>query len=876
MRLLHRLYYLARLRRIEMEVAEEIEFHRARKQQELEERGLSSAQASAAARRDMGNATIAREGVRAIWLFPWVESVFQDLTYAARNLRAHPGFTLVAIGALAAGIGLNTSLFTVFRAAALKPWAVPDPGRVVNVYALPVHIPKGAHGGIGFSITEARFLNAESRTFAGIIAMRQSAVHFGQDTAGPASNALIVTGNYFRVLGVAMERGRGFIAQEDRVDAPEAVAVLSYVAWQNHFGGDPEIIGKQIRLDDVPFTVVGVASRDFEGTVSLRTGVWIPLAALPVLRPLDTSVPDFLKKPDYCCSAVAGRLRAGVSQQQARAELELLSRRFAALYSVERNFLGPKAILLTGTAQFSHQEAKSTVTTGFILMFVGVILVLLLVCANVSNLLLARAAARQVEIATRLSLGASRARVIRQLLTESLVLAAAACAISIAIANVLPPYVLGHMIHDPLNIRLQPDSLVLCFSIALSMLACVSFGLVPAMQASSVNIAVAMKEQAFGSRLTLRNVLLATQVAFSAMLLVSASLVVRGIQHAHTLDPGFPVERIAVVSFDLPANSYTRSRIQTLVSELNHALGERRNSKTYGLARTAPFANGHWFTSFRLPGEDEDHQKLIEDQEVTRGYFGVLGIPIVTGRNFEPSDTTRRAILINQAMARRYFPAGTAVGKTIIIGKEAREIVGVVKNAYTTGLDSIEPLMYEPVSGKEMPQLLIRDSIPAFIQRVEATARHLDPRIQIRAEPLTTQLSRYLAPARAGAALASALGFLALALASVGMFGVFAYIVRQRTREIGIRMALGAKPIQILALVFDASSRSVFIGLIIGLVLSAATSRLMHKFLFGLSGLDPVPYASVCLILCMAALAATWVPAHRAIHVNPVRALHYE
>ncbi len=876
MRLLRRLYYLARLRHIETEVAEEIEFHRARQQDELERGGLSSEEASATARRIMGNVTSAREGVRATWLFPWLEGVLQDITYAIRSLRAHPGFTLVAVGALAAGIGLNTSLFTVFRAAALEPWAVPDPGRVVNVYGLPVHAPEGVRGGVGFSIAEARFLNAESRTFSGIIAMRQSAVHFGQETAGHPVNALIVTGNYFRVLGVEMERGRGFVAQEDRADAPEPVTVLSYFAWQNRFGGDQEIIGKQIRLDNVPFTVIGVASRDFGGTASLRTGVWIPLAALRLLRPLDASVSDFLNKPDYCCSAVAGRLRAGVSRQQARAELDLLCRRFAALSSPGRSSLEQRAILLTGTAQLSHPETKSTVITGFTLMFVGVILMLLLVCANVGNLLLARAAARQVEIATRLSLGASRARVIRQLLTESMVLAGAACAISIAIACVLPPFILGHMIQDALNIRLQPDFSVLGFSIALSMLACVAFGLAPALHASNMNIAAAMKEQAFGSRLSSRSALLAIQVAFSAILLVSASLLVRGIQHAQTLNPGFPVERITVVSFDLPANSYTRSRIQTLVADLDHALGEPRGSKTYGLARTAPFANGHWFTSFRLPGEDENHQKLIEDQEATAGYFRVLGIPIVAGRNLESSDAARRAILINETMARRYFPDAAAIGKTIIVGKEAREIVGVVKNAYTTSLDSVDPLMYEPVSGREMPQLLVRDSVPAFIQRVEGTARRLDPRIQIRTEPLTTQLSRYLAPARTGAALASVLGFLALAFASVGMFGVFAYIVRQRTREIGIRMALGAKPNQILALVFDASSRSVFIGLAIGLAISAATSRLMHKFRYGLSGLDPLPYVSVCLILCIAAIAATWVPAHRAIRIDPVRALRYE
>lgn len=870
MRLIRRLQNLFRLRRVDVELAEEMEFHRAMKERELEQAGFSKLDAASAAARRMGNVTSAREEARAVWLPTWIESAWRDASYAIRSLRRQPGFAVVAIGVLAAAIGLDTSVFTVFGAAALRPWAVRDPGRVVNVYSVPTHVPQGANNAMGFSVAESRFLDSNSQSFDGLVAMRQSDVRFGSDTSGPPSNAMIVTGNYFRVLGVGMERGRGFMAAEDLAPSPQAVAVLSYPTWQNRFEGDREIVGKQVRLDDVPFIVVGVASRDFAGTASVRTDVWVPFASLRLLRPLDTSVPQLLEKPEFCCSTVAGRLRPSITREQARRELDLVSSRFHAQHSLE-----PNAILLTDTALLSNPGHKAKITAIFSLMFTGVLLVLLLSCANVGNLLLARAAARQREIATRLSIGASRMRIVRQLMTESLVLASAAGFLAVGIAHFLPPYVLAHTVDQPLNVRLDPDLTVLGFSLVLSGIASVLFGLAPALHATRVSVINAMKEQTFAARLRLRSALLCTQVAVTVILLVAAGLMTRGVQNASKRDPGFAVNNVSVISFDLPANSYNRARIQSLLSELQDGLRNAPNLHLFGFARTAPFANGHWWTSFRLRGEDATHERLIETQEVAGEYFRVLGVPIVAGRDFVPSDAGRGAVLVNQTMAQRYLGAERAVGKTFILGKETCEVVGVVKDTYAIGLDSIEPLLYQPVSGRQMPLLLVRSS-PEAVQIATAVAKRLDARIQVSAEPLTAQLERHLSPARVASALAGTLGLLSLILASVGMFGVFAYIVRQRTHEIGIRIALGARPSHILKLVLGASSRSVLMGLVLGIVISAAASRILQRFLYGISGFDPVAYSTVCLVLLAAAIAASWLPARRAIHIDPVQALRNE
>lgn len=872
MRLLRRLRNMFRLGRIDAELVEELEFHRAMKERELRDAGLSIKDAANAAARDMGSMAGAREEARSVWLPAFIESFIQDCGYAIRNLRRQPGFAVVAIGTLAAAIGLNTSVFTVFAAGALRPWAVREPGRVVSIYRVASDVPRGANNAIGFSIAEARFLDAQSRSFEGVVATRHSDVRFDSDPSRHRPNSMIVTGDYFRVLGVGMERGRGFTAQEDQASSPHAVAVLSYTAWQNRFGGDPEIAGRQVRLDNVPFTVVGVASRNFLGTSELRPDVWVPFASLRLLRPLDASIGNLLESPDHCCSAVFGRLSPGVPREQARAELELLSRRFHLEHSRK-----PGGILLTGTTMFSHPGRKGKVTAMFGLMFAGVFLVLLLACANVGNLLIARAAARRREIGTRLSIGASRARIIRQLLTESLVLALAASLLGIGVAYILPPYVLSRATQSPPNFRLEPDVYVLAFSVLLALGTAVVFGLAPALHATRVSVVAAIKEQVLGPRLRLRSTLLAVQVAVSVVLLVSAALMMRGVQHASQRSPGFAVDGVSVISFDLPANAYNRASTRGLLAAFQDALAGLPSLRPYGWARTAPFADAHWQTSFRFRGEDAARDRIVETQQIAGEYFAVLGIPIVAGRGFEQADAGHPVILVNETMAARYFKDKRAVGESIIFGgKETHEIIGVVQDTYSTKLDAIEPLAYEQVSGGDMPKLLVGSSSSEALHTAASVAKRLDARIDVQAQPLTAQLERHLSPARMASTLAATLGLLALVLASVGMFGMLAYLVRQRTHEIGIRMALGARPADILGLVLGACFRSVLAGFALGIMVSGAASRVIRSFLYGLSGFDTLAYGGVFLVLLAAAVAASWLPARQAMRVEPVQALRCE
>ncbi len=873
MKLIRRIHYLLRQKRLEGELAEELEFHRAMKQNELRRQGIAPEDAVFAARRELGNITGAREESRGIWIWPWIESVWQDVSYAVRNLRRQPGFTLIAAGALAAAIALNTSLFTVFNAIALRPWPVRDPAHIVTVFHAGAGAFKGNVG--GFSLAEFRYLAAHTRSLSGLVAMRQDTVRLGFEDVGKRTGCLFVSGNYFHVLGVAMDRGRAFLPEEDRLDAPEPVAILSHRLWQNHFGADPEIIGKQARVDDIPFTVVGVASSDFTGMPG-RDYLWIPFAAVPLLRPEGTWARDFLHKPGHCCSDVAGRLARGVTRDQAQAELELLSRQFGSEFALESN-----AILLAGTTFFARPDSKRKVVPVFVLMFLGVTLVLLLACANVGNLLLARAASRSREIAVRISLGAGRGRLIRQLLTESLVLALAAAALGVLFAWKLPMLVLDRIGEAP-PFRLAPDMTVLGYALALGVLACIAFGLAPALHGTRSSVSGAMKEQAFlpGVRLALRELLLSVQVAVAIVLLTGAGLMVRGVSRARTQDPGFAVGGIDVVTFELPVRSYDPPRLRAFSSQLLKDLEGAQDLAPYGLAAQEPLSNSRNMTWFRKPGEDRDQQRVITLQQVSAGYFDVLRIPIVAGRNFTPADAGSQAILINETMARRYWPGGDALGKSIVSGGTAgsnpyREIIGIVKDAYTTGLDEIEPMFYQQFTGSGAPKLLIRHT-PGSSAAIAAVATRIDPRIRLQAAPLQDGLDRWLAPSRIGAELAGILGGVALALATIGMLGVFAYVVQRRTQEIGIRVALGAQPGQVIRLVLAGNSRAVLAGLVAGFLGAAAGSRLIERYLFGISPLDPLTYLLVAAILALAGVAASYFPARRAARVDPVVALRYE
>jgi macrolide transport system ATP-binding/permease protein len=861
-KLWRRVNYVLRRNRLDAELAEEMEYHRSLAQRELGGDG-------AAANRAMGNVTLAREDARAVWIVPWLQSIWQDLVYGFRGMRRQPGFTLVALAVLGTAIGLNTSLFTAFNAIALRPWAVKDPASVVNVSRLTQFGPERGSAN-GFAIAEYRYLAERSKTFRGLIVMREGKrVQIGQQPY----NLSYVSGNYFSVLDVSMERGRGFLPEEDRTGAPQAVVVLDYRTWQNRFGGDPAILGKTVRLDEVPFTVVGVASRGFLGTQpGGGTDLWTPFPALALLRPQDPSVMGFLTSPNHCCSDVAGRLAPGYTRQQAAAELDLLVSQFEGKSGKARD----TSLRITGTALADSPDRKREEVVPIVgLLFLAITLVLLLACANVGNLLLARAAARRSEIAVRLALGGSRVRLIRQLLVESMALAGCAAAIGLAMAWTLPSYIVHRMTSD-IGMELAPDLRVVAYTAALAVVACLAFGLAPALHGTRGDIAGALKTGSpLAARLSLRGVLLAAQVAISVTLLAGAGLLVRGLGRAQHQDPGFRVENVTVVRLDLPASAYGGARTKAFARQLQTDLESAGGLPTLGLTMDAPMANSRSWTNFNLSGEREK-QRMVQFHEVTSGYFDVLGIPVVAGRNFVSEDFGRNVAMVNETAAKANWPGQNPVGKTFEQDVKTWEVVGVARDAYTTDLNTVQPTLYWPMSGSfDAPQVLVAGGGPA-VQRIAAVVTRIEPRVQVRSAPLADNFQEQLAPARYGAVLAGVLGVLALALTSIGMSGVFAYVVRQRTREIGVRMALGAQPWQVVRLVLASNLRALVVGLAVGLAGAAAMSGVLVHQVSQVRPVDPAAYAAVFVLLIVAAAAASAFPARRAARVDPVRALRWE
>jgi putative ABC transport system permease protein len=489
---------------------------------------------------------------------------------------------------------------------------------------------------------------------------------------------------------------------------------------------------------------------------------------------------------------------------------------------------------------------------------------MLLACANIGNLLVARAGARQREIQVRSSLGATRARVVRQLLTESFLLSCGAAGLGLLLALWLPGFVIAE-IGDTPNLSLRPDAAVLAYAVGLAALACVVFGLAPALQGT--------RSDSAQSPMRLRRVLLATQVTLSVILLVGAGLMLEGVRHARSQDPGFATEDVSVISFEFPVRDSNAQRVAPFYLQVMEGLKDAPGLTSFGLAVREPLARNHYQTSLRLAGESKDRSRIVEFQEITPGYFDVLRIPIVEGRKLEQDDS---GILLNETAARRYWPGESAVGKSVVIGEMPRQVKGVVKDTFTSDLDRIEPMFYQPFSGIRISKILIRSSDPGAARVVSAIASRIDPHVRSEAFPLSENIERQLSGIRVGATLAGVLGVFALALATVGMFGVFAYAVQQRTKEIGIRMALGGRPTQVIRLVLGDSSRAAGIGLAVGFAGAAAASRLTERFLYGVSPMDARAYLSAGIVLVIAALFASYVPARRATRIDPMSALRHE
>jgi predicted permease len=814
--------------------------------------------------------------------------MFQDLRFGMRLMRTHKGFTAVAVLSLALGIGANTAIFSLVDAVLLRLLPVKNPQQLVVIEGFDQR-----DRGRVFSYAMFEQIRARTQAFSGVFAAMAGTRPM--DVADPGSGngteraeVQDVSGEYFQVLGVSAIAGRTLTAADNQTPGAHPVAVLSYRFWQRSFAGDTSIIGKEITLKGHPFTIIGVTPPEFFGeSVGVAPDIWVPLMMQPTLDRGQSRLSD----SNTGWLRIMARLRPGVSEEQAQAAMNTL---FGQINSdsdglgrgIARMGVSPGGQGLSG---FRNRYAEP-----LRVLMAAVVLVLLIACANVANLLLARATARQREVAVRLAIGAGRFRLIRQFLTESLLLAAAGGVLGLFFAwwgsNFL--LVLASNGATPIPIDVTPNIRILGFTIAVSMLTAILFGLAPALIATRQNVNTALKATATARpRLALTRPLVVAQVALSLLLLSGAGLLVQTLHNLRTLDLGFAAEQVVQTRID------SRGYKPEQLPDLNRRLLERLNSAPD--IRSASLASQGFRTgtseSCCISVEGYDHpandDRQVQTMGVTPGYFQTMGLPLVRGRDFAPQEIeadpgrySSKVAIINEAMARRYYGETNPLGRRFGWGNPSQviehniEIIGVARDAnYGSLRVKPEPLIYSPSQSGTL--LVVRGvgsgaSLPATIRReIQAVDNSLET---FSISTIPQLMDGVLAQERLLAKLTGFFSLLALLLASIGLYATISYDVNRRAHEIGIRMALGAHGGDVMRLVLRETLLLVAIGLVIGLAAAAATTRMMESLLFGLTATDPLTIALATILLLAVTLLAGWLPARRAARVDPMVVLRHE
>jgi predicted permease len=861
MKLFRRLLYVFRQRQIEADIAEELEMHRQMASDRALQDGAALHDASAASRRAMGNVTLAREDARAEWIAPWLESIWQDLRYGLRHLAAHPAFTITTAATLLLATVLNTSFFTLFNATVLRTWPVPDAGRVVVVHSRSAE-PGGAEEGVLMSDFE--FIQKQARSFAALAAIRGSASRVW--TTPPETDnfdfyvqSAYVSANFFPGMRIPMAIGRGFTKDDDSPDRPASVGIIGAGLWQRAFGGDPSVLGRTIYVNRQPVTIVGVTAPSVNGNFPFTNELWMPMAAMAL---------HGRARGDCCASTVAGRLADDVSRDTARAELAVLMAQLDVASQRKA-----RVVTLTGTRELD-QPGRAARVAPYALVLLGLLAILLLACTNVGNLQLARAFARRRELATRLAIGAGRGRVVRQLVTETLLITAVVSAAALWLARMLPEAIL-RATGTAMPMRVLPDTTVAVFTMVLCVIATIVTGLVPALRGTrdAADFSAASRGSFDTRRAVVRTVLLGAQVTLSATLLFGATLLTRGLIHAWNVDPGYSLRTVSVVRVTLPAQAYDAARVTAFRTQLRAAFAAAGLGPV-GTAHETPLQPSRLGASVRRPQDAVADARRVHLRAYSPELFTLLKIPVVAGRVFD--DQQAGEVMINEAMARAFWPDSPAVGQRLIDGSRTVEVVGVVRDVQLIDLGAVEPAMFTPrtMTGTALPQFLVRSDVRP--DQVRGIVGQLDSRATVAISPLADTRRQALNDAYTGVTISWMLGGLALVLAVGGVFGVFSYLVEERTREIGIRVALGARRAQVVAALFGSTRAALLAGLAVAAILSFVAGQVLRGFLHGLSPLDPVAYVGTAAVLALAAVAATIIPARRAMRVDPVVALRYE
>ncbi len=871
---------------------EEIEEHIALQTAENLRAGLSPVEARREALLKFGGVEAIKQDYRARRGLPFVENLLQDVRFALRSLRRTPGLTAFVVITLALGIGMTSSTFSMVDALIFRPYPVPHPSSVVTLVSTTHESPFD-----DFSYREYLDIRDKTKSYDGVVANADmEAVGFSAEPGATPriKGGMMVSGNYFHMLGVEPRLGRGFREDEDRVPGRNPVVVLGPDFWRHEFASDPSVLGRTILLNGTKFTVVGVAPDSFPGMLTFgHPDFYMPLS---MARVFSTNIQkNFFEDRDDRELSVKARLKPGATLEQARNELAVLAKNF------EREY--PQVTRGRGAAVYTQFQARTTEDDNWKFGVIFVILalaVLLVACTNVAGLLLSRARARAREIAVRLALGAGRIRLIRLLLTESMILATLGGLAGIAIG-----YGVIEWFHSkdsivfatelPMAVPFHMDTRVLLACVGLSVLSALLCGLAPALQSTRVDLVNALKSADVDvpgrKRLWGRNMLVVAQVSMSLMLLTASFLMARGFQHSLMVGTGFTKDHLLMTKFDPRLIQYNSAQTQQFYKLLAERMREMPGVQSVALTQNIPLGvddfDGMTFVpdGFQMPPDRENCNSTMDT--IDEGYFQTMGIPILRGRAFLPSDTADapRVAIVNEHFAKHYWPAGDAVGKHVRLDSSVGtpvEIVGVAQTIKYQNMEKPMDFVYVPLAQHPVARmvLMLRSSGDPLqlVQPVKDVVRSLDtnlPMLQTRSYE-DHFLNQAVRGPRIAIDLVGSMGLVGLLLAIAGLYGLVAYNVSRGTREIGIRIALGAASSDVLRLVFGKGLVLVGIGTAIGLVMGFALEQLMNSMLFDSGGVDILAYAVVVPTMFLVTMLAAYVPARRATHIAPTQALRYE
>ncbi|HYT19805.1 MAG TPA: ABC transporter permease [Candidatus Polarisedimenticolia bacterium] len=867
-----RLRSLFRRGQVEAELNEELRYHLERQIEVNTAAGMSVEEARYAALRAMHGLDQRKEECRDMRRVRLIEDLWQDFRFSLRSLLKRPGFTAIALLALALGIGANTAIFSLVNAVILQPLPYRDPDRLISVYGTRNRSTQGSVGPTDFLDYRSQNKTFEQFAASGSMMLPMNLTGSGEPER---LNASIITGNYFDTFGVRPALGRGFSLENEKT-GQDHVTVLSHAFWQTRFGGDPNIVNKTINLDGKAYEVLGVMPA--EVVLPQPAQLWVPINfdADPEMKMRNAR---FLRG--------IGRLKEGVTLDQAQTDTDLIAAQLEQQYPDSNTGwslrLIPLREILVGGSR-----------TMLFILFGAVGFVLLIACANVANLLLVRAAARQKEIAMRTALGASRLRIIRQMITESLLLAIFGGALGalLAVAGVKLLVSLGED-NIPRTANVKIDATVLAFTLLISLATGLLFGLAPAIRTMKENLVDALKDGIRGgSEATVKNrtrsLLVVFESAIAVMLLIAAGLLIRSLVALQNVDPGFDPNNVLTLRVDLPRQKYnTPEKASNFFEQLETRVAGLPGVEAVGLITDLPLSGEARDMPYRVEGRPATSDiAFVDFRRVNKNYFSAMRIPLRRGRNFTEQEVRQsdKAIVVSQAFVDSVFPNEEALGKRLIIWSGIRnepyEIIGIVGDTRYQSLQG-EPsaTMYVPTREFLFVNLVIRtqgDPL-SLVGGVRKEVNALDPDQPIAAiRPMTEWVAMSAAGARYRTTLLGLFALLAMILAATGIYGVMSYSVAQRTQEIGVRMALGARPLDVLKLVVRQGMMLALIGVIVGLAGALALTRVMSSLLFGVTERDPITFVAVAALLIVVAFISCFVPAHRATRVDPLIALRCE